>query len=161
MSWCIKRYLHLSKSIWTTIQPSRIRKATKLQDKDNHHFVDWTRVSIKAGNGGDGRLSLLSVYKKEFAGPDGGNGGHGGHVIFRANPKLNSLCHLPAILNAENGGDGGKNEMEGKNAKHQIIDVPVGTRYIVNTYVVHIVHPVFERSRSIKRLYTSLVICTI
>lgn len=33
----------------------------------------------------------FSVYKNEFAGPDGGNGGHGGHVMFRANGKINSL----------------------------------------------------------------------
>ena len=129
MSWCARRYLHWSKSLWSTVQPSKIRKATKLQDKDNHHFIDWVQVKVKAGNGGDGRLSLLSVYKKEFAGPDGGNGGNGGHIIFRANPKVNSLSHLPASLTATDGGAGGKNEMEGKNAQHRIIDVPLGTRF--------------------------------
>ena len=36
-------------------------------------------------------ILCFSVYKNEFAGPDGGNGGHGGHVMFRANGKINSL----------------------------------------------------------------------
>jgi hypothetical protein len=48
----------------------------------------------QAGNGGDGNLSLASVYRKEFAGPDGGNGGNGGHVIFRATAGVSSLDHI-------------------------------------------------------------------
>ena len=35
------------------------------------------------GSGGDGCLSFLSVFRIEFAGPDGGNGGNGGHVVFQ------------------------------------------------------------------------------
>ena len=37
------------------------------------HFVDWKAVTVCGGDGGDGSLSLCSLYANEFAGPDGGN----------------------------------------------------------------------------------------
>jgi len=46
-------------------------------------FVDWRRTKVHGGNGGNGCVSTLSVYKEEFAGPDGGDGGNGAHVLFR------------------------------------------------------------------------------
>ena len=79
-----------------TPAPSIIKKATK--DKSNDEikdgFVDWVRVQVKAGDGGNGGNTLLSVYANEFAGPDGGNGGNGGHFLFKATKKVNSLGHL-------------------------------------------------------------------
>lgn len=30
---------------------------------------------MKAGNGGNGMISFTSLFRKEFAGPDGGDGG--------------------------------------------------------------------------------------
>lgn len=62
-----------------------------------HHFVDFRRVRVLGGNGGDGCISLLSVYKKERAGPDGGDGGNGGHVVFKVRRKSlfsSSVSHL-------------------------------------------------------------------
>ena len=38
---------------------------------------------MTAGSGGKGNMSFLSIFAKEFAGPDGGDGGNGGHVIFQ------------------------------------------------------------------------------
>ena len=46
-------------------------------------FVDFKKVRVKGGRGGNGCLSFLSAFRVEFAGPDGGNGGNGGHVIFQ------------------------------------------------------------------------------
>ena len=51
-----------------------------LQD---NKFVDFRRVRVYGGDGGDGTLSFLHLAFNEFAGPDGGNGGNGGHVIFQ------------------------------------------------------------------------------
>ena len=63
VSYCIRRYLHLGITSKDQIltAPSIIKKATKLQNKDdmNQNFVDWVRVRVKAGDGGDGGLSLL------------------------------------------------------------------------------------------------------
>ena len=71
----------------------------------------------------------FSLSKNEFAGPDGGNGGTGGHVIFKATRHRKSLSHLKKVLEAPNGVNGGTCDMEGKNAAHKIIDVPMGTLF--------------------------------
>ena len=64
-------------------------------------------------------ILYFSVYKNEFAGPDGGNGGNGGHVIFKASTHRNSLSHLNVVLEAQSGVKGGNCDMEGKNAAHR------------------------------------------
>ena len=46
-------------------------------------FVDFKKVRVQGGKGGNGCLSFLSAFRVERAGPDGGNGGNGGHVIFQ------------------------------------------------------------------------------
>ena len=32
------------------------------------HFVDWMKVRVKAGNGGDGRVNLMHRYRIDHAG---------------------------------------------------------------------------------------------
>ena len=32
------------------------------------HFVDWVKVRVKAGDGGDGRVNMMHRFKIEFAG---------------------------------------------------------------------------------------------
>lgn len=132
VSYCVRRFLHLGSLTLreTSIAPAQIQKATKTEDKDHqNNFVDWIRVRIKAGEGGNGKVSTSSVYANEFAGPDGGDGGNGAHILFRASKKLNSLSHLKTVINAPNGGSGGHSDLEGKCATHKIIDVPVGTLF--------------------------------
>ena len=53
-------------------------------------------MRVKGGKGGDGCVSLASVYLVEFAGPDGGDGGNGGHVLFKVFYFLN-LVYLEAF----------------------------------------------------------------
>ena len=50
--------------------------------------MDFRKVRVYGGDGGDGVLSFLHLPHNEFAGPDGGNGGHGGHVIFQGSDKF-------------------------------------------------------------------------
>lgn len=85
------------------------------------------RVSFRGGKGGNGCISMLSIFANEFAGPDGGNGGNGGHVVLKANDKIKSLDKVKASYRASEGITGrGKNKY-GHNGKHLFIDVPVGT----------------------------------
>jgi len=91
------------------------------------HFVDWKAVTVCGGDGGDGSLSLCSLYANEFAGPDGGNGGSGGHIILTANPAYRDLSHVKSTLIAGRGGAGKKTKQEGKDAEHLVVQVPVGT----------------------------------
>ena len=90
-------------------------------------FVDCLDVEVVGGKGGDGRISFLSVFAVEFAGPDGGDGGHGGHVIFRASDGVRDLSHLRRKIQAKFGIPGGTKNMHGKDAGHLYVDVPTGT----------------------------------
>ena len=90
-------------------------------------FVDSVQVKFKGGNGGDGCVSMLSVFANEFAGPDGGNGGNGGHVVLRADERVQSLNNISRYYSGKPGVRGMGKTMHGANAKHTIVPVPIGT----------------------------------
>ena len=54
-------------------------------------FVDKAKISIKAGDGGNGAVSFHREKFVAAGGPDGGDGGRGGDVIFRADTNMSSL----------------------------------------------------------------------
>jgi len=90
-------------------------------------FVDCVDVEVEGGKGGDGRISFLSVYAVEFAGPDGGDGGHGGHVVFQACNRTRDLSHVKKKIVARYGTPGSNKNMHGKDSVHTVIKVPTGT----------------------------------
>lgn len=63
----------LNEQTSTLPMPLRTRKKAKhSEDKRSKHFVDSITVIVKGGDGGDGMISTLSIFRNEFAGPDGG-----------------------------------------------------------------------------------------
>ena len=56
-------------------------------------FVDVVKVRLKAGNGGDGKVSFHREKFVQAGGPDGGDGGKGGDVVFVVDDNL-SLIHI-------------------------------------------------------------------
>jgi GTP-binding protein len=54
-------------------------------------FIDQATIVIKAGNGGDGKVSFFTARYVPDGGPDGGDGGKGGDIIFVADKNLNTL----------------------------------------------------------------------
>ena len=54
-------------------------------------FIDYAKITIKAGNGGDGIISFRKEKYISRGGPDGGNGGHGGSVIAIGDENVNTL----------------------------------------------------------------------
>lgn len=99
----------------------------KAAGDDTRHFVDFRKVRVVGGAGGNGALSFLSLHSNEFAGPDGGDGGNGGHVIFKVNTNLKSLNHVHPVTVGKNGVRGSGKNCHGKSAQHTYIEVPVGT----------------------------------
>ena len=78
-------------------------------------FFDETKVSLKAGNGGDGCMSFLRQKYMPNGGPNGGNGGRGGEVILRADENVSDLrtFHFKKQWKAKNGEPGrGRIKME-------------------------------------------------
>lgn len=57
----------------------------------------------------------------------GGNGASGGLVILRASKHLTGLGTVPLHIDAERGGNGGKQWMDGKRGADKIVAVPRGT----------------------------------
>lgn len=92
-------------------------------------FVDKARISIKAGDGGDGAVSFHREKYVASGGPDGGNGGKGGDIYFVADDNSSTLIDFKykKKFQAEKGQNGGANRCTGKNAPNLIIKVPRGT----------------------------------
>lgn len=92
-------------------------------------FKDSAKIHVKAGNGGNGKVSFHREKYIAAGGPDGGDGGKGGDVIFEVSEGLNTLIDFRFKKNfkAEVGEDGGSARCSGKNGKDLIIKVPVGT----------------------------------
>jgi GTP-binding protein len=92
-------------------------------------FIDYVKLRLKAGNGGNGIASFRREKYVPFGGPDGGDGGNGGSIILRVNPGLNTLekIHSQPFYNAENGQHGGTSNKTGASADHVYLEVPKGT----------------------------------
>lgn len=91
-------------------------------------FIDRAKIFVKAGNGGDGRVSF---YRDKFTtkgGPDGGDGGRGGDIILVASRDVNTLVDFKfqKHFRAGNGEHGGSNHCAGGDGKDVIIKVPCG-----------------------------------
>ena len=92
-------------------------------------FLDYVKIFIKAGNGGNGAVSFHREKYVPNGGPDGGDGGNGGSVVFLADKNLTTLIDFKfkKHFRAENGVSGAGRNCTGKSGEDMIIKVPVGT----------------------------------
>lgn len=103
-------------------------------------FIDKAKITIKAGNGGNGAVSFHREKYVAAGGPDGGDGGNGGNVIFQVDDNMSTLVDFRYKRKyvAENGQDGGSKRCTGRKGKDLIIKVPRGTLLIdSNTGRIH------------------------
>jgi GTPase len=92
-------------------------------------FIDEARISVKAGDGGNGCISFRHEKYIPKGGPDGGNGARGGSVIIRAERQLNTLLDFKykRSYRAERGENGRGKDQGGKSGKDEVVKVPCGT----------------------------------
>lgn len=92
-------------------------------------FVDVARIHIKAGSGGNGRVSFRREKYVPDGGPDGGDGGNGGNIVAVVDSGMRTLMDFryKTKYHALPGEDGGKKKMSGKAAEDLVIKVPEGT----------------------------------
>ncbi|OGC38692.1 hypothetical protein A3K42_00165, partial [candidate division WWE3 bacterium RBG_13_37_7] len=92
-------------------------------------MIDIAVIKVKAGNGGDGKVSFFRERYVPKGGPDGGDGGNGGNVFFVASDSLATLIdfHSKPEYKANDGEGGGGKKMFGKSAEDLYVKVPVGT----------------------------------
>ncbi|CAH1756909.1 17384_t:CDS:2 [Entrophospora sp. SA101] len=98
----------------------------KLRDK-TRQFIDFMRITINGGRGGDGCISFHREKYVDKGPPDGGNGGRGGNVIFVASSNHSSLHTVPKNIKGGSGGPGKGRLRHGLSGKDVMINIPLGT----------------------------------
>jgi GTPase len=93
------------------------------------NFVDYVKMHVSSGKGGQGSAHLHREKFIEKGGPDGGDGGRGGHVIIRGKDNLWTLLHLKyqRHVKAGHGEHGSKSRSTGADGEDVYVDVPLGT----------------------------------
>lgn len=92
-------------------------------------FVDYAKIVIKSGDGGNGATSFRREKYIAAGGPDGGDGGKGGDVYFVVDPDSNTLIdfRFNKKFKAQNGENGRGSNCYGKSGEDCYIKVPLGT----------------------------------
>lgn len=92
-------------------------------------FIDRVKISVKAGDGGNGIVAFRREKYIALGGPAGGDGGNGGSIIFEADSNKSTLLDLRynKKIKAANGENGKNKCMSGRSAEDYILKVPTGT----------------------------------
>ena len=92
-------------------------------------FVDYAKIIIQSGKGGDGAATFRREKYVAAGGPDGGDGGKGGDIYFEVDPDSNTLIDFRYTkrFKAQNGENGSGNRCFGKSGEDLTIKVPKGT----------------------------------
>lgn len=92
-------------------------------------FIDKAKITIKAGDGGNGAVAFHREKYIASGGPDGGDGGKGGDIVFVVDENLSTLADFKykRKYKAKNGSDGSGGHKNGKKGDNLTIRVPKGT----------------------------------
>jgi len=92
-------------------------------------FIDEATISVRAGDGGDGCVSMRREKFVPRGGPNGGDGGRGGNVVITADRNLSTLYdqRMRRKICAEPGQKGDVSNRTGRNGRDTEIRVPIGT----------------------------------
>ena len=92
-------------------------------------FIDKARITVRAGNGGNGAVAFHREKYVAAGGPDGGDGGNGGSIILQVDDNMSTLMDFRYKRKyvATNGMDGQGGRRTGKDGQSLIIKVPRGT----------------------------------
>lgn len=92
-------------------------------------FIDVVKIHLKAGNGGDGKVSFHREKYVASGGPDGGDGGKGGNIVLIADDNSSTLAEFryKKKYRADDGENGKSGNGFGKTAQDLVIKVPRGT----------------------------------
>ena len=92
-------------------------------------LVDYTKIFVKSGDGGNGAITFRREKYVAAGGPDGGDGGKGGDVYFIVDPDSNTLLNFryKKKYKAEDGENGSGSNCYGKKGEDLYIKVPLGT----------------------------------
>lgn len=91
--------------------------------------VDYVKINVKAGDGGNGAMSFRREKYVANGGPDGGDGGRGGNVYLKVDANTSTLLDFKykKKFKAEDGKKGEGARRSGKSGQDLYISVPKGT----------------------------------
>lgn len=112
-------------------------------------MIDLIKLTLIAGDGGDGKVSFRREKFVAKGGPDGGDGGDGGSVLIRSKAGLTTLRDYAGvkIFKAQGGENGGRRKRFGEKGADKILEVPIGT----------VVYLLAENQTAQKRRLNSLI----
>ncbi len=92
-------------------------------------LVDEVRITLKAGDGGNGCLAFRREKYVPHGGPSGGDGGRGGDITMVATIHRNTLIHFRfnPEYTAQRGRHGEGSNRKGHDGESLTVQVPVGT----------------------------------
>lgn len=92
-------------------------------------MIDLVKLTLAAGNGGDGKVSFRREKFVTKGGPDGGDGGNGGSISIRCVAGMTTLRDYAGVklLKAERGQNGDRRKKFGEKGESKTIEVPIGT----------------------------------
>ncbi len=92
-------------------------------------IIDRVKITVKAGQGGNGASTFRREKYVPKGGPDGGDGGNGGHVFIKATNRINSLIdyRYNQHIKAPDGENGRRSNEHGADGVPLVLEVPVGT----------------------------------
>lgn len=112
-------------------------------------MIDLVKLTLAAGDGGEGKVSFRREKFVTKGGPDGGDGGDGGSVIIRSVAGMTTLRDYAGVklFKAQGGENGGRRKKFGEKGADKILEVPVGT----------VVYLLAENQTASKRRHNSLI----
>ncbi len=92
-------------------------------------FLDHIKLSLIAGQGGNGVVAWRREKYIPKGGPAGGDGGRGGHIYLEADAQLLSLDSFrnQKIIHSQSGKNGASSNRKGADGQDIILKVPLGT----------------------------------
>jgi len=99
-------------------------------------LIDDVRITVVAGNGGEGANTFMGFKKGEKVGASGGDGGRGGSIFFLASNNEHDLSRFQyrKEVKADNGRDGENKNHNGRDADDIIVLAPIGTKIVDEKY---------------------------
>lgn len=92
-------------------------------------FIDEVKITVRAGDGGDGVVSFRREAFEARGGPNGGDGGNGGDVYIEVKNDMRTLLDFKYrdSFKAEKGRMGTSKKRRGRDGEDTLIPVPPGT----------------------------------
>ena len=76
-------------------------------------FIDETKITVTAGNGGDGAVAWRREKFEPSGGPAGGDGGNGGSIILVTSENIHTLMDFRyKRIYKGNNGENGRNKKQ-------------------------------------------------